>query len=90
MNPSPISAPGAAPRLGDLAPGTVARVLEIDPAISRWRERLIAYGLAPGHEVEIIQQTPVTVIRVERTELAFESRIAAGILVSAGTAERRG
>lgn len=70
-------------RLRDLAPGTVAKVLEIDASAARWRERLIAYGLAPGREVEVVQQAPVTVVRVERIDLAFESRIAAGIVVSA-------
>ncbi len=74
------------PRLGELAPGAVAEVLEIDASISSWRERLIAYGLAPGRLVEIVQQAPVTVVRVERIDLAFESRIAAGILVSPASA----
>lgn len=88
MNASPTSTPEApGPRLGDLAPGAVAKVLEIDVTISRWRERLIAYGLSPGREVEVVQQSPVTVVRVERIDLAFESQIAAGILVSPATVE---
>lgn len=68
--------------LRDLPPGTVVRVLEFDASIWSWRERLIAYGLSPGREVEVVQHAPVTVVRVERTELAFEPRIARGILVA--------
>ena len=38
-------------------------------------------AVRPGREVEVIQQAPVTVVRVEHIDLAFESRIAVGILV---------
>lgn len=69
-------------RLRDVAPGAIATVLEIDASVSAWRERLQSYGLAPGRQVEVVQHSPVTVVRVERIDLAFEARIAAGILVS--------
>jgi Fe2+ transport system protein FeoA len=71
-------------RLLDVAPGAVARVLEIDAPASAWRERLQSYGLAPGRSVEVIQHAPVTVVRVDHIDLAFEARIARGIVVSAG------
>jgi len=67
--------------LSELEPGATAAVVEIGAAAAAWREQLQAYGLAPGRELEVIQQRPVTVVRVERTELAFEARIARGIVV---------
>jgi Fe2+ transport system protein FeoA len=77
------SPPPGSTRLPDVPPGEVARVVEIDASASRWRERLQAYGLAPGREVEVIQHAPVTVVRVERVELAFEAGVARAIVVSA-------
>ena len=68
--------------LVELAPGVTATVLELDASISTWRDRLVAYGVAPGRQVEVIQHAPVTVVRVERIDLAFEARIAAGIVVA--------
>lgn len=44
-------------------------------------DRLRAYGLAAGATIELLQQRPVTVIRVEQTELALEAEIAARVLV---------
>lgn len=68
--------------LRDLAPGMLATVLELDASVAMWRDRLVAYGLVPGRLVEVVQHAPVTVVRVERIDLAFEARIAAGIVVS--------
>ncbi|MBK5232880.1 MAG: ferrous iron transport protein A [Thermoleophilia bacterium] len=68
--------------LDEVPVGTLARVVKLDDSISAWRERLQAYGLVPGRRLEVVQHAPVTVVRVERTDLAFESRIAGGILVS--------
>lgn len=78
--------PGAATpigstRLSDARPGSVMQVVEIDASVSVWHEQLQAYGLAPGREVKVIQQSPVTVVRVEHVDLAFESNIARGIVV---------
>ncbi len=85
MKPWLDSPPRSGPtRLLDVPPGAVARVVEIDASASGWRERLHAYGLAPGREVEVIQHAPVTVVRVEHIELAFEAGIARAIVVSAG------
>ncbi len=69
-------------RLPELPPGAVARVVGIDTSAAAWCERLQAYGLAPGLELTVVQHAPVTVVRVERTDLAFEPQIANGILVS--------
>ena len=51
------------------------------------RERsLTVYGLVPGAEVEIVQQTPACVIRIDQTELALDREIADEILVEPRTA----
>ncbi|MGV1049422.1 MAG: CbiX/SirB N-terminal domain-containing protein [Solirubrobacterales bacterium] len=88
-----MRAPAAGPpetgstRLREVPPGAVARVVELDDSISPWRERLQAYGLVPGRELTVVQQAPVTVVRVEHIDLAFEPRISRGIIVSAGAVE---
>jgi Fe2+ transport system protein FeoA/rubredoxin len=45
------------------------------------RQHLQAYGLTPGRRVRVLAQRPVTIVQVEQTELAFESGIAARVLV---------
>jgi Fe2+ transport system protein FeoA len=46
------------------------------------RAHLQAYGLSPGYWVEVIQHYPVTVVRVEHTELALEAGLACQVQVS--------
>lgn len=46
-----------------------------------WRERLQAYGVSPGREIEVVQQSPVTVIRVDHVELAFERSVSRDIII---------
>lgn len=43
------------------------------------REHLQAYGLAAGQLVRIIQQSPVTVVQMEHTELALDAELARAI-----------
>ena len=55
------------------------------------RERaLTAYGLVPGAEVEIVQQRPACVIRIDQTELALDREIADEILVQPESASPPG
>lgn len=42
---------------------------------------MLALGLCPGRCVEVLRQTPVTLIRAEHSELALEDELARGILV---------
>lgn len=46
------------------------------------RQHLQAYGLLPGRKVRVLAQRPVTIVLIEQTELAFETEIAAQVLVS--------
>ncbi len=72
---------GEEPRivLADIAPGADARVRALDGLDAGLREHLQAYGVAPGRLVRVIQHSPVTVVQVEHTDLAFESHVARGI-----------
>jgi Fe2+ transport system protein FeoA len=46
------------------------------------RAKLIALGIVPGRQVEVIRQRPVTLVRAEHSELALEDELAYGITVS--------
>jgi Fe2+ transport system protein FeoA len=67
--------------LADVPPGSRARIDVLDGLSASRCHQLQAYGLAPGRWVKVVQQSPVTVIRVEHLDLAFESDIARGIRV---------
>lgn len=72
-----------APTLADAAPGVSVRVRAIGTGADKWREHLQAYGISRGREIQVVQQLPVTVVRVDHVELAFEARIAREIAVEA-------
>jgi Fe2+ transport system protein FeoA len=79
--------PAATPIAGGARPLTtisapcLVRVVGVAPEGGERAERLRAYGLAPGATIEVIQQRPVTVVRIEHTELAVEAQIAGALLV---------
>jgi Fe2+ transport system protein FeoA len=59
------------------------QIAGFDEALSpRHREHLRAYGVEPGGTIEVLQHHPVTVVRVEHTELALDAGIAARVLVT--------
>ena len=63
--------------LAALPPGRKARVTGFGPGLSpEHRAHLQAYGVLPGHEVLVLQHSPVTVAQVEHTELALEAGVA--------------
>lgn len=85
MPPTP-SAPTAAEAalaepLRRMRAGSRGRVSAVDgdPDIAR---RLIAYGVAPGAVIELLQRVPTFIVRVDATELAFAPEIADGIQVA--------
>lgn len=68
--------------LTDIAPGDSGVVKGYCSSIPRpRREQLEAYGLSAGRRVFVVQHAPVTVLRVDHTELALEAELAAAILV---------
>ena len=77
--PAPESGPALT--LREVPPGYRARIASVDDAPIARRRQLRAYGLLVGDWIHIVQQLPVTVAIVERTELALESALAERILV---------
>jgi Fe2+ transport system protein FeoA len=69
------------PRPLTAAPRGPARVVAVRAADDDADSRLRAYGIAPGATLEVLQQRPETVVRLERTELALEAGLAALVLV---------
>jgi Fe2+ transport system protein FeoA len=68
--------------LADIAPGRKARLVGFCPGLAADRRaQLMAYGMTPGHMIQVLQHQPVTIIRVEHTELAMEIEVACEILV---------
>jgi len=56
-------------------------VLGYDHLADSQRQYLQAYGILPGRSVCVIARTPVTIVQVEQTELAFENEIAKRVIV---------
>ncbi len=68
--------------LADVTPGCRACIRGFGPGLpSNRQDHLMAYGLIPGHWVEVLQHSPVTVVKVENTELALEDQLASQIEV---------
>ena len=75
--------PDCPERLSEAPAGCKVCMSGFAPGGACWREQLQAYGIAPGREIQVIQQSPVTVVRVDHVELAFESSIAREIVIEA-------
>lgn len=74
--------------LADIGPGSRARLVGFCPGLGADRRaQLMAYGVTPGHTIQVLQHTPVTIIQVEYTELAMEIEVACEILVEASVQE---
>lgn len=70
--------------LAHILPGGVAQMVSFDEKLPPNRRiHLVAYGLSPGIWVEVLQQSPVTIIRIENTELALEKDLAKSVLCQA-------
>ena len=87
---SPKAHPQHAARLplAFIPPGQQVRLTafgdEIDPL---QREQLIAYGLAEGRLLRVLQQRPMTVILADEIELALEHAVARHIWVEKAGAD---
>ncbi len=63
--------------LAEVPVGCEAEVVGFNPHIpSNRRDHLQAYGVRPGQCLKVVQHSPVTVVRVEHTELALETSLA--------------
>ncbi len=75
--------------LADIAPERSVIVLGFGAGIrAALREHFRAYGLVTGSTVRVVQQQPVTVIRIDHTELALERELATCVLVDTRAAGR--
>ena len=45
------------------------------------KSQLQAYGLVPGYWVEVLQHSPVTVVKIEHSEVAMENELARQVIV---------
>ena len=68
--------------LSALATGTHARVAWVECGEESINRRLLAYGLAPGARVEVLQRRPALILRIYETELALAPEVAEGIAVA--------
>ncbi len=62
--------------------GSRVRILAFGRVPAERADYLMAYGCAPGREVRVLQQVPVTVLQLEGTELALENELAREIVVA--------
>ncbi len=69
--------------LADLPSGSSGSVARFDLRITPdHRQRLQALGITPGRRIEVVQQSMVTILRVDQTELAVERDVTRWILVT--------
>ncbi len=70
-------------QLAELPPGSRSFVSGFQPHLSlENKARLQAYGLTPGQEILVLQQSPVTIVLIEHLELALETEMAKTVIVS--------
>jgi Fe2+ transport system protein FeoA len=71
-------------RLADIARGESVEFIGFDATIDPMlRDRLLAYGLAPAQRLDVLQQTPLTIVVCDHAELALESSVARSMRVRA-------
>ncbi len=67
--------------LAGVEPGREVSVTGYLGGCAGLRRHLQAYGLLPGRRIRVLSQHPVTIVQIEQTELAFETSVAACVLV---------
>lgn len=68
--------------MADVPPGCRAEVVGFSAGFPPDRRAYLqAYGLVLNYSVQVVQHSPVTIVRVDHIELALESDLAKGILV---------
>jgi Fe2+ transport system protein FeoA len=73
--------------LADVPPGSHAELIGFTDTFPADRKAYLqAYGLVLNHQVQVVQHTPVTIIRLDNIELALENDLAKGIKVQLSSA----
>ena len=75
------SSPAQIRTLAGVEPGCEVSVTGYLGTCAGQRRHLQAYGLLPGRRIRVLSQHPVTIVQIEQTELAFETAVAACVLV---------
>jgi len=69
--------------------GEYVQIVNFSPRVTRAQQAYLhAYGVAPGHNVRVLQQSPVTVVQVDHLELAMEHNLAREISVMQGNTKQ--
>lgn len=68
--------------LNELDPGRGAHVVGFKGLDERTLQRLVAYGLAPGVRLLMLQQRPACILKVHQTELALEDALAGTVYIT--------
>jgi len=71
-------------------PGGCVRMRGFMGMSSEHRQHLRGYGLTPGCTIEVVQHSPVTVIKVDETELALDKELARQVEISLPIRFKRG
>lgn len=72
---------GSVCTMGDLRPGDQARVVGLERLGGPDLRRLLAYGLIPGTDLEVLQRYPAFIVRLFQTEIALARPLARTIRV---------
>lgn len=67
--------------LAQLQPGERTRIVRFAGLDAHYERNLLALGIFPGVAVEVLQISPVIVIRFAHAQLALDRRLAASIYV---------
>ena len=68
--------------LADVPPGRKAEIIGFSAGFPADRRAYLqAYGLVENYWVQVVQHSPVTIVKLDHIELALESDLAKGILV---------
>jgi hypothetical protein len=77
--------------LADIPPGEQAELLGYSNDFPADRKAYLqAYGLVVNHQIQVVQHSPVTIIRLDNLELALENDLARGIRVQIPVTEPPG
>lgn len=68
--------------LADVPPGCKAKVVRfVEDFPPDRRAYLQSYGLVMDYYVQVVQHSPITIVRLDHLELALENELASGIIV---------
>ncbi len=70
-------------RLADAVPGDTVRFRGFDATLETMlQDQFLAYGIAIGQQLKVLQQRPLTMILCDHTELAVETVVAQAMVVA--------